>query len=241
MVLLAGLALGAAGSLHCLSMCGPLVAALHGGASSRWWMPVLLHHAGRALTYGSLGLIAGLAGREVTAGGFGRSLSVVAGVLLLAFAAGAVVPMADGVTRRLGLQVARGLSAVRRGSRPPGGWRAMAAGALNALLPCGLVYGALAAAVAVGTPGSSALFMLGFGIGTSPMLLGVSRVTTYARALGWQRLRLARPIGLALLGLLLVWRGVAGPASIASHGDRAHHQHELAVPRALHETLLSPR
>jgi hypothetical protein len=170
MEVLAGFALGLAASLHCGAMCGPLVVALYGGGpaaaggargapQSGWWTPVLLHHTGRALTYGLLGLAAGLIGRVFVTGAFGRSLSIVAGGLLLAMAAGLAVPFANRLARGVGGRVGRAAAWVRGGGGASG-WRAAALGAVNALLSCGLL----------------------------------------------------RPVALALVGLLLVWRGIAGPA-----------------------------
>jgi sulfite exporter TauE/SafE len=50
-----------------------------------------------------------------------------------------------------------------------GGWR-FAAGMANGLLPCGLVYGAMMAAVGQGSTQGSVLLMAGFGLGTIPSL-----------------------------------------------------------------------
>ncbi len=48
-----------------------------------------------------------------------------------------------------------------------------ALGALNGLLPCGLVYVAAVGAAATGHPASGAIFMIFFGLGTFPMMLGI--------------------------------------------------------------------
>jgi hypothetical protein len=235
MEVFAGLALGLAASLHCGAMCGPLVVALHGGVSAGgrggaaprargWWMPVFLHHTGRALSYGLLGLAAGLMGRTLVTGGFGRALSLLAGGLLLMMAAGLAAPFANRLARGIGGRVGRAIGWVRGGGRSSGGWRALAIGALNALLPCGLVYAALAAAVAIGTLGSAAAFMILFGVGTTPVLLGLGRSARFLPT-GLFGRRLLRPVALALVGLLLVWRGIAGPAVHGSHGADSHHGH----------------
>ena len=46
-------------------------------------------------------------------------------------------------------------------------------GLLNGILPCGLVYIALAGAVSSSTVLSGAIYMVAFGLGTLPMMLGV--------------------------------------------------------------------
>jgi sulfite exporter TauE/SafE len=250
--LLAGLALGLAGSLHCAVMCGPLVAALHGGlapgaltggaqaeglarrtsssARLRWWSLVLMHHAGRSVTYGALGLAAGLAGGALTAGGLGRLLSVLAGGLLLAMALGRIRSVPDGPFRRLGVRVSRRLAIVRQSaSLGPMSLSALT-GPLHALLPCGLVYAALAAAAALGRPLHAALFMIAFGAATTPVLLVLSRsLSALTRSRRPGALRWTAPAVLALVGVLLIWRGMAPPAVHASH-DASRHELHSAQP-----------
>ena len=55
----------------------------------------------------------------------------------------------------------------------PEGWRGYILGVALGFLPCGLLYGALAAAAASGRPLAGALAMLAFSLGTVPSLLAV--------------------------------------------------------------------
>jgi sulfite exporter TauE/SafE len=95
-------------------------------------------------------------------------------------------------------------------------WGPLRAGAVNGLLPCGLVYPAALTAAALGNPSSTALFMLGFGAGTLPAMVGLS----YGLALFPSRLRahLRRltPAALTLTGVLLIVQGIA-PATGGNH------------------------
>jgi hypothetical protein len=91
-----------------------------------------------------------------------------------------------------------------------GGWRGVVAlGALNGLLPCGLVYSALLLAASTGEAGRGALGMALFGLGTFPALLTLD---LGAGALGVRfrqtMMRLAGGLML-LVGLQLVLRGGA--------------------------------
>jgi sulfite exporter TauE/SafE len=76
-------------------------------------------------------------------------------------------------------------------------------GLLLGLLPCGLVYGALAVAAATGSALSGALAMLAFAAGTAPALMSIGVI---GRAFGvrlsgrWQRAPLA--INTLVVGLL---------------------------------------
>jgi sulfite exporter TauE/SafE len=84
-----------------------------------------------------------------------------------------------------------------------GGLRDLAFGLLWGLLPCGLVYGALALSMASGTPLRGALVMLTFGLGTVPALTLVSLL---AQKLGrWAAHPQARlAVGLVMLTMGLV-------------------------------------
>jgi sulfite exporter TauE/SafE len=88
--------------------------------------------------------------------------------------------------------------------------RVLALGALNGLLPCGLVYSALLVAASTGGPLTGAAGMAVFGLGTLPALLimGVGAGALSARV----RQVFARVAGvlIMLVGVQLVLRGLAG-------------------------------
>ena len=82
-------------------------------------------------------------------------------------------------------------------------------GLLNGLLPCGLVYIACAAATATGSLMSGVDYMMAFGLGTVPMLLTISMVGTKLQFVLRLRLQRLIPVSLAIVGALLVLRGMA--------------------------------
>jgi sulfite exporter TauE/SafE len=184
----AGLA-GLVGSPHCIGMCGGFAAsagAQRGGA--------LAWTAGRLGTYAALGAAAGGLGGAVPGPAWlGEALSV---VFLAWFAAGLA-----GLSPHLALPAPAALQ--RAGARLIGRTDVLgrvAFGAVNGLLPCGLVYAALAFPVAAGSPAAGALSMVAFGLGTAPALalaaLGLRRLT--ARSLGARR---ALALGVLVMGL----------------------------------------
>ena len=91
--------------------------------------------------------------------------------------------------------------------------RAFAAGSLWGWLPCGLVYGMLATALASGSAGNGALAMAAFGLGTVPnlMLAGVafSRMHRFA----------SRPAVRRIAGGVVLGFGLVGLARAADLGD----------------------
>lgn len=78
-------------------------------------------------------------------------------------------------------------------------------GLLNGLLPCGLVYLALAGALSAPGIGGAAAYMCLFGLGTLPLMLALS-LSGQLVPLAWrQRLRRAVPVtALALAGLFIL-------------------------------------
>ncbi len=218
---LAALALGAAGSVHCVVMCGPLTLAARGALRQAGRGPdrpltqLVLYHGGRLSAYAGAGLVVGGMGQALASMGTGRGIAILAGSVLLVQAgarlgvrrAGPALPFVK-VFARLG-------NASRRlcGGHPSGA--AICAGVLNAALPCGLVYAALTAAAAQGRPAAGVVFMVCFGLGTLPLLAAVWLMGSLFAPVG-RRLRYATPIALALVGGLLIARGVLAGHS-ASH------------------------
>jgi len=204
------LALGFLGSIHCIGMCGPIALALPRGFNSRTSLLVsrLLYNAGRVITYALMGALCGLVGKLVVMAGFQQTLSVLAGVVILLGVflptklARRILPMSrvTGLVDRIkavwgrmfGIHTQRSLFAI---------------GLLNGLLPCGLVYVALAAAAAGGTVTSGSLYMILFGVGTFPALFVTSLFGGVLPIRFRQSLLRLLPVGAVLLALLLILRG----------------------------------
>ncbi len=202
------MALGLLGSLHCAAMCGPLQLALPvpPGGPGRLVMGRLLYQLGRICTYALLGVLAGLAGKSLVLAGVQRWLSLALGLAILAGfflsqKAALSAPVVQGVGH---LKAAMGRQLRQRH------WRSLLLlGALNGLLPCGLVYVAMAGAVAQGTLLSGVWFMGAFGLGTTPTMLAIS-LSGRLLPLGVRvKLRSAIPVGVCLLAGLLILRGMS--------------------------------
>jgi uncharacterized protein len=82
-------------------------------------------------------------------------------------------------------------------------------GMLNGLLPCGLVYVALAGAVAQGRFLAGITFMALFGLGTLPTMLAIG-LSGKVFPVAWRmNLRGAIPFAVCTLAVLLILRGLA--------------------------------
>jgi hypothetical protein len=107
------------------------------------------------------------------------------------------------VLERQGLHLWRRISPLAARLAPGGSlWGALGLGMLWGWIPCGLVYGALAWAAVAGDPYRSVLVMVGFGLGTLPVMVLTGaladRVSGFARAKLSQRMAGALVIGFAL-------------------------------------------
>lgn len=196
--------LGTIGSLHCAAMCGPLMLALPsiaGKAGNPAGM--VLHHAGRLTAYAVIGLLFGLAGQSLELAGFQRWLSLIAGGLLLAGIGTLFAPVQAPLVRLTGQLRA----AVTRVWPKSSAMSRFGIGLANGFLPCGLVYAAGTASIAAGSWRDSVLFMLAFGGGTLPMLLGIAAA---GRKLWTGRIPAKLlPATMGVTAVLLILRGLS--------------------------------
>ncbi len=185
--------MGVVGSLHCIGMCGPF-AVLCGGKREHLagW------HLGKLATYALLGAVAGGLGAIVP--GPAWLAPGISAVLLTWFAASALglAPEPSVTLPGLSRLGARLVATDGLGSR-------VAFGAVNGLLPCGLVYAGLGLAITAGRPASGALVMAAFGAGTAPL------VTLFARSTGLlekrhPNLHRGLAVAAALVGLWVIAR-----------------------------------
>ncbi len=183
---------GLAGSLvHCAGMCGPFVLgqvmadAERGiaGGYGEWrrlaGASLVPYHLGRLTTYTILGTLAGAATAWFASTGafawLAAALLVVAAALMLMQAFG----LAAGISSPLARPLAR-LAGPLSMAETPGARYAL--GVVLGFLPCGLLYGALAAAGGTASAAEGALAMAAFALGTVPALI----------AIGWGGLLLRR-------------------------------------------------
>lgn len=205
----AALLLGLAGSLHCAGMCGPLVLALPGYGRRRALFDAVVYHSGRIGVYSLLGLAFGLFGKGLHLAGFQQITSIAAGGLMLFAAVFATRwERLSGLIGPANVYFRKGWQALGRllQRHPLGGM--FAAGMLNGLLPCGMVYLALAGAIATSEAWEGARFMALFGAGTAPLLLALSWAGHTLKATLRRRFRFVQPVLLAAAGLLLLSRGL---------------------------------
>ena len=216
---------GLAGGVHCVAMCGGIVAALNlraprAGGAARGLARQIGYSLGRVGSYACAGAIAGgLGGLGFLYGGLlparlaflvlANALVILLG-LYLAGLGTAILAL-----ERAGSVVWRTLS--RLGARlapaeTPG--RAVAVGLAWGWIPCGLVYSVLATALVSGSALRGAAVMACFGLGTLPNLLAAglaaARLRDFTRR---PRVRLAAGLAVVVLGLI----GLARIPGLSDH------------------------
>ena len=230
------------GSVHCAAMCGTFACmaspvrhpghpdgreAAGGPALPPSWLEQSAYHVGRLISYLILGLIAGTLGARVDRAGELAGLShlaaVVAGCLMVAWAAGTIashlgvkvpVTLAPEWARKA---IGGALSVARDRSRTP---RAFLIGFATTLLPCGWLYTFVVVAAGTGSALLATNVMFVFWLGTLPMLAIV--VAGAGRLLGPLARRM--PIATAMIVLLLGLLSIAGKLRMPSV-----HTHEVSM------------
>lgn len=219
--LLTALLAGLLGGVHCVGMCGGIVAAFSFRADGSH-PPLRLHLAynlGRIASYTIFGALAGALGASLKLADFlpvqtllyvlAQGVMILLGLYLAGFNQWVLVfERAGGALWRLVKPLFQKLLPVK--TTP----QALLAGMAWGWLPCGLVYSVLVSALAAGSATSGAALMLAFGLGTLPNLLGMG---LFARQIQpfMQRAWVRRAAGLTVAGFgvwglaALVWKTFA--------------------------------
>ncbi len=222
---IAAFSLGLFGSLHCVGMCGPLMLAAGGN-----WKGVASYQSGRLLTYALVGALLGGLGMGARLLDLQAPLAIISGVLLLLIALARLSP--DHWVARWPLYGKFQFSLRSRMGKwlgTGGGLAHFSLGCCNGLLPCGLVYLAVVGAANTGGIASGAVFMLAFGLGTLPLLLGLLFTGQRLLRVGNGALRRFTPVVVAIAGVLLLWRGWHAALPV-----EFHRFHDLVFPPMCH-------
>lgn len=201
---------GLLGSFHCLGMCGPIALIAPSGISYTEFLGGrLFYNLGRIITYSLIGLVIGTFGYGLNVAGAQQYISVIAGIILLIIAIFKLAGWEKPKTQtfwgnyQIALQNRFGKLLTR-----PGMGAQFTVGLLNGLLPCGLVYIALAGAITTGNPWQGAGYMALFGLGTMPLMLSVSVAYKWVSKGVRNNIQRALPYFIACIAVLFIVRGL---------------------------------
>ncbi len=203
--------IGFVSSFHCIGMCGPLAMSLPMQQQTpiRQMMTVFQYHIGRIITYMLLGLAFGILGRHFFLAGYQQKLSISLGVAMLLFTIARnwlpAIPLPV-----IGNSFSKGIYRLIQiiwEKRTP--FSTLLLGMANGLLPCGMVYFALAGALSMGDTVQAMGYMLLFGVGTFPLLIAIHQfglvfITPTIRT----NMRKFIPYAMMTVSVLLVLRGL---------------------------------
>ncbi|HET6225560.1 MAG TPA: sulfite exporter TauE/SafE family protein [Bacteroidia bacterium] len=210
MFLLAAISLGFLGSFHCVGMCGPIALSIPVKRTSSFSIIAgsLIYNAGRIVTYSLMGLLFGLLGKGFVMAGWQNVLSILLGILIL------IIAFLPGILSRITNtgSFLRLLEKLRSYLRKLFGIHSVRSlffiGLINGLLPCGLVYLAIAGSIATGNALQGALFMATFGLGTFPAMLVLTVIKDFINIKAREKIQKIIPVFVTIMAVLLILRGM---------------------------------
>jgi sulfite exporter TauE/SafE len=230
------LVFGLVSSLHCVTMCGPLIAVAsaplqagspeeQGGlrALTGWQISYQL---GRGVTYTVIGVVLGFAGSMLSvlfpARLFGGIIQIGVAALFIGLALFAVLRgktvTAPGGGSGFGKLIRRFITSGRASGM-------LALGLLTGFLPCGVLYAAFARSLAADSPGQGGLLMFAFWLGSAPLLVAVGLASgSLLRTFG-RHANVLVAIAMLMTGAWIGFKGVknlATDAPMPAHGHAVH-------------------
>lgn len=225
--ILAAFTMGVIGSFHCVGMCGPLALALPLKDDSLFskFTGALLYNSGRIITYSLFGVVMGSIGQGFSFFGFQQWLSIIAGSLIaLLVIVPKFFPSLPAGNRATTVFFEKIRHTFGQLFFKKNQSTLFAIGFLNGLLPCGLVYLAIAGATATGNIVNAVLFMAAFGAGTLPVMWSIAFWGNFINVNIRQRIRSVYPYMMVLMACLLILRGmglgIPYISPVQEHADR---------------------
>ncbi|WP_299551650.1 sulfite exporter TauE/SafE family protein [Seonamhaeicola sp.] len=210
-MLVSAFVLGILGSFHCMGMCGPIAFMLPVDRTSAFKKvsQITLYHIGRVLAYSLIGLVFGLIGKSLYLFGFQQQLSIIIGVLMIAFA---LIPQQKlnkyNISKPIYKLISKVKSALGQALKRKSADTFLTIGFLNGFLPCGLVYMAVFGAITGGNALQGSLYMALFGIGTIPLMTTAIYASHFLKGVARQRIQKAIPVFVVIIGALFIIRGL---------------------------------
>lgn len=199
--------MGLLGSLHCAVMCGPIMLSMPLDKNAIWKNAVqlLLYQLGRVFVYTILGLLIGLVGNSFQFLVNQKVLSISIGIALLFFAfiqfTGRYQKYISGFQSTLLKPISKAMGKLLTLK-----FWGFFVGMLNGLIPCGMVYLALATALNLADVQKSAQYMFLFGLGTTPLMLMISLGGIYLKKYIRFNTNKLIPWFMLFLGLIFILR-----------------------------------
>ncbi len=206
------LMIGLVGSLHCIGMCGPIAIALPLG-NKGWGYRVfggVTYNLGRILSYAALGAVFGLLGQGIEMAGLQKWASILIGaVMVLSVLFPALFKGKIKVEQIFFGYAGKMISKFRKLFAVSSIPSLFTIGILNGLLPCGLVYVAIAGAINTNDFYDGIIFMILFGLGTLPVMLAIPLLGNMIGQKVRKKFSGVLNVFIVVLGILFILRGLS--------------------------------
>lgn len=225
------LILGFTGSIHCVGMCSPLAMTVT-NITSRAWLNRFLYNTGRIITYAFMGLAASSAEALIPIAQYQNKISCLLGIVLLimGFAgfSGVTIPFITPLLVKFISLLKRIFSHYLK-KRTTGSIIAM--GIINGFLPCGLTFMALMFCLTLKGPCEGFTYMLLFGAGTLPAMIGLTAlINPVVKKFRWS-MQHVMTVLLLMSGCLLIARGVIHHPSLTHQNMHTPTVSEIVICR----------
>ncbi|MDZ4168318.1 MAG: sulfite exporter TauE/SafE family protein [Coriobacteriia bacterium] len=215
------LVLGLGTSLHCVSMCGPLVLtyAVKADEDGPWYRrltPNFAYQGAKIVSYMLVGLLLGALGAFINFDALRPYVMYLAGAFMIVLGLGMTgkVRWAARFNPRPPRFVMTALMKLRRkaNSDAEAGEGTLATpvmfGLLTGLLPCGPLMAAQVTAAASGSAATGALGMAAFGLGTAPLMIAFGTAGSMIPRVWKERMMMVLAVGVIIFGLVFINRGL---------------------------------
>lgn len=226
------LTLGLVTSLHCVSMCGPMVACYaikdtEGSTVAQRLTPNLAYQGAKIVSYMIVGLILGTIGSAFDLDGVRPYVMLAAGVFMIVLGLGMTgkFPWAARLTPRPPKFLIRAFASTRRRAASEAAEDAQSLGTpitfglLTGLMPCAPLIAAQLNAAASGSAITGAIGMFAFGLGTAPLMLGFGTASSLLPTRIKERAMALLAVVVIVFGLVYLNRGamlVGSPVNFES-------------------------
>jgi sulfite exporter TauE/SafE len=213
--------LGLGTSLHCVSMCGPLVLtyAVKGTEEGPWHRkltPNLAYQGAKVVSYLLVGLLLGAVGAFFNVDVLRPYVMYLAGAFMIVLGLGMTgrVPWAARLTPRPPRVLMNAIVRLRKKSAADAeaGESTLATpvffGLMTGLLPCGPLMAAQVSAAASGSAALGAAGMAAFALGTAPLMLAFGTAGSLIPRAWKQRMMTVLAVGVIIFGLVFINRGL---------------------------------
>ncbi len=213
--------LGLGTSLHCVSMCGPLVLtyAVKGSEGGPWYRkltPNVAYQGAKAVSYMLVGLLLGTVGSFLNIDALRPYIMYLAGAFMIVLGLGMTgkAPWAARLTPRPPKALMDAIVKLRRkaSADADSGESTLATpiffGLMTGLLPCGPLMAAQVSAAASGSALAGAAGMFAFALGTAPLMVAFGTAGSLIPHAWKQRMMSLLAVGVIIFGLVFINRGL---------------------------------